>query len=110
MASFLGKRKRRDEVFACDKPEDNPAEVSAKFKALLQQHFESKFEPLPQIQATHIDTGGSDEEPESNWSGLSDDHISEDTAVIYAPPEAAEPDTDIPREELKQFMVFHISL
>lgn len=113
MAPTLGKRKRRDEL--ADE-NDNPGE-SAKDQStnelqnLLRQHFEAAFEPLEEFQPeTHIaditQADTSESEAISDWSGFSEDD-GDGAEVIYHS-NSRTSKADVPREELKTFMVSYV--
>ena len=110
MALRLGKRKRREELI-----DENvtPGQLLNKDNAsemhnILRRHFEAAFEPLADHQplpaaTTKIDPEGSEAESESDWEGISEGQI--DSAEIINHAKSSLSKADIPKEEIKTFMV-----
>ena len=109
MAQDLGKRKRRDQVNDLGTTRESTAEdESSDLQALFRQHFESTFEPLPGSFAPpplfpDLDTKASDEEPESDWDGFSEDGEDNTEAVHYAI--STQSKVNVSKDEYKTFMV-----
>lgn len=110
MALKLGKRKRREELIDEDiKPgqilkKDNASEMHN----ILRRHFEAAFEPLADHQplpaaTTNIDPEGSEAKSESDWDGISEGQS--DSAEIINHANSSLLKADVPKEELKTFMV-----
>ena len=109
MAPILGKRKRRDQIIDNGNVLAHPAdEDSSHVQALLRQHFESTFEPLPEplsheplIQNSY--TKAPDDELESDWEGFSECEKEHAETVHYSTsaPSAA----DVSKDDFKTFMV-----
>ncbi|KAL8936045.1 MAG: hypothetical protein Q9211_004381 [Gyalolechia sp. 1 TL-2023] len=110
MAAVLGKRKRREHVadFECHENPRQGSYVDDRLQSLLQQHFETKFEPLEHasrgitqealaVKELDIDVHHTD------WSGFSEEEDEENALVVnYEIQEM--PRANVPREETKQFM------
>ena len=119
MPPILGKRKRRDQVQTSDtdfksRPDED---ASQRLQDLLQQHFEAKFKPLKvlnqKVQTQQdIRTQPVVDETESDWTGISEAEDDEVAPIIrYDEPQSSR--VDVPKDELKIFMVrvkdFHFS-
>lgn len=110
MALTLGKRKRRDHLAEADalagqSPDD---EATAKLQALFRQHFEGTFEPLEaaktlQTNAITVGNEASSDSVESDWDGLSQEDSEATQIIHHSKPGASR--ADVPRDELKTFMV-----
>ena len=109
MAPIMGKRKRRDQMVDTETTLALPAdEDSSNVQALLRQHFESTFEPLPELLA-HAPSlqsfydKASDDELESDWEGFSECGKEHAETVHYS---TSVPSTaDVSKDEFKTFMV-----
>ena len=110
MALKLGKRKRREELLDEDVTpgrllnKDNASD----FHNILRRHFEAAFEPLPDHQAlpaatTKFDPEGSEAGSESDWDGISEGQS--DSAEIINHAKSGLLKAEVPKEELKTFMV-----
>ena len=109
MAPILGKRKRRDQIIDTENTLPHPAdEDSSNVQALLRQHFESTFEPLPEpvVHEPLIPdsyTKASDDELESDWEGFSECGKEHAETVHY--PTSASVTADVSKDDFKTFMV-----
>ncbi|KAL9098671.1 MAG: hypothetical protein Q9163_005716, partial [Psora crenata] len=109
MALILGKRKRRDPPVddALISSSSSGNLDSAHVQALLKQHFEAKFEPLPATEnfSTTVpksEDGNDHEEAHSAWEGISDGEVDQPELVRYAASTSAKP--DLSKDEMKAFM------
>ena len=110
MALKLGKRKRREELIDDD---DTPRQLYDKDTAsdmhnVLRRHFEAAFEPLADHHAlaaatSKIDEDGSEVESESDWGGISEGQSDSAEVVNHAKTSLLK--AEVPKEELKTFMV-----
>lgn len=110
MALKLGKRKRREELTDEDV---TPGQLLDKNTAsemhnILRQHFEAAFEPLAEhhalpAAATSIDADSSELESGSDWDGISEGQS--DSAEIINHAKSSLSKAEVPKEELKTFMV-----
>lgn len=110
---MLDKRKRRNELDSTSSHGDD-SEVwhpqPPDFKALFKKHFEAKFEPLakddqgPPAQALLADEATNEgSESDSNWSGISDEDAPQAELIHHTTFYSTR--TDVPRDEIKSFMV-----
>lgn len=112
MTPILGKRKRRDQVLSTGADADprTDAEASQHLRALLQRHFETKFAPLDAShQAVYkrqdVSVQSSNDETESDWTGISEEENEEPAQIVrYQSLQCSR--IDVPKEELKMFMVW----
>ena len=112
--AVLGKRKRRDQITESDgtNATDHSPSTDANLQALFRQHFEAKFKPLPQVfqnalqqpQPYLIDS--EELSNESDWSGLSDGEDDNGVEVIEHTNSTGARRIEVPRDEVKTFMVF----
>ena len=109
MAPILGKRKRRDQIVDTGSTLAHAAdEDPSNLQALLRQHFESTFEPLPEplahaplTQNSYIKA--SDDQLESDWEGFSECGKEHAETVHYS--SSAPSTADVSKDEFKTFMV-----
>ncbi|KAL8942086.1 MAG: hypothetical protein Q9216_001852 [Gyalolechia sp. 2 TL-2023] len=110
MAVVLGKQKRRErvtDVERCDHSRQDSCDDD-RLRNLLQQHFESKFEPLEHSVLRNIEEATLVKKPapdshDADWSGFSEEEGDENALVVnYENHE--NPRADISREDSKQFM------
>jgi len=110
MTPTSGKRKRKDQLTESDaitgqSPND---EVIVTLQALFRQHFETSFEPLEvaktlQAKGNTAANDISSDDIISGWSGLSEEDDEASQITYHSHPRSSR--ADIPREELKTFMV-----
>ena len=110
MALKLGKRRRREEFIDGDVVPGQllDEDTAGEMHNILQRHFEAAFEPLADYHAlpratTKIDVDGSDVESGSDWDGLSEGQS--DSAEIINHAKSSLLKAEVPKEELKTFMV-----
>ena len=110
MALNLGKRRRREELIDEDATPGRllNKEKASDFHDILRRHFEAAFEPLPDNQALpaatpKFDPEGSEAESESDWDGISEGQS--DSAEIINHVKSGLLKAEVPKEELKTFMV-----
>ena len=109
MAPILGKRKRRDQIIDTGNTLPHPGDGdSSNVQALLRQHFESTFEPLPEPLAhepliQNSDTKASDDELESDWEGFSECEKEHAETIHYST--SASSTADVSKDDFKTFMV-----
>ncbi len=112
MTPILGKRKRRDQVLSIGADADprTDTEASQHLQSLLQQHFEAKFKPL---EASHqavykrqdVKVQPPNDETESDWTGTPEEEDEEPAQIVrYQLLQRSR--IDVPKEELKMFMVW----
>ena len=72
---------------------------------VLRRHFEAAFEPLPEqpAAATSIDADSSEVESGSDWDGISEGQS--DSAEVIDHAKSSLSKAEVPKEELKTFMV-----
>ena len=110
MALRLGKRRRREEFIDGDVTPGQllDEDTAGEMHNILQRHFEAAFEPLADYRTlpaatTEFDVDGSDVESGSDWDGLSEGHS--DSAEIINHAKSSLLKAEVPKEELKTFMV-----
>lgn len=114
MPSTLGKRKRRDQTDGHEGDSGLATSTNTNhLQALFRQHFESNFEPLEGLapqpkQFEDNQKARSFSLSESDWDGLSEDEEAEEDGrfaevVHYSTRPSSR--ADVPKEELKTFMV-----
>ena len=112
MVARLGKRKRRDELVEDDAAalkENVSQDTAGALHIILRQHFEATFEPLDDLHAlsaaadrSEVDV--SDSGLDSDWEGILEEQ-SEGAEVISHGKSGGTSNENVPREELKKFMV-----
>ena len=110
MAHKLEKRKRREEVVDEDVTSGQllDEDTASEMHNILRRHFEAAFEPLADhhvlpAAATNIDADGSEVESGSDWDGISEGQSDSAEVIIHA--KASLSKAEVPKEELKTFMV-----
>ncbi|MCJ1322669.1 hypothetical protein MMC15_008018, partial [Xylographa vitiligo] len=116
MATTLGKRKRRSQLFS---PQPTSPSTNSHLQALFQQHFEAKYGPLPPptpplttTTPTPPSAPPSSESSDQAWEGLSASSSSSpplspstsEVRVISHRTPARSKRADVPRSELRAFM------
>ena len=111
MPPILGKRKRRNQILASDSDaESRPDQgASQRLQDLLQQHFEAKFKPLEGSdhhvhKQQHVRAQPPEDDAQSDWTGISEGDGKEPAQVVHYDT-AENSSIDVPKEELKIFMV-----
>lgn len=110
MASKLGKRKRRDHVDDSIVEEFSQDVANVQLYIVFRQHFEAKFEPLTEPSQEHRPEGlvqgiVSSDEDDLDWEGLSDQDTIAKVQIVEHTTIAGTKKVDLPKEELKGFMV-----
>ncbi len=112
MTPILGKRKRRERVLSSDPDVGSGVDqvASQHLQALLQQHFEARFEPLEGSQhkihkRQDIRAQSLEDDTESDWTGLSEAEADAPAQVVHYQMSQSSR-VDVPKEELKMFMVW----
>ena len=107
MTVVLGKRKRRDQLEDASAVTLGDGSLSKNLQALFQQHFEAKFEPLAGLaclRQAERSVEHPTEEDDSDWEGISNhDDIHSVEIVEHTSLDVAK--VDVPKQELKMFMV-----
>lgn len=110
MALKLEKRKRREELIDEDVTPGQllDKDTASEMHNILRRHFEAAFEPLAEhnalpAAASSIDADGSEIESGSDWDGISEGQS--DSAEIINHAKSSLSKAEIPKEELKTFMV-----
>jgi hypothetical protein len=115
MAAVLGKRKRRADLNNGENvAQEMDQSAAARYKAIMQKHFESQYEPLAiaplavqndNDSASGPDEGDEDEDEEvEDWSGISDDGAPDEVEVMDISAMDT-PKLEMSKEERKSFMV-----
>ena len=108
MAVILGKRKRRDQLD--DQVTGQVNSTDEQLQALFRQHFEAQFRPLKGLLSKETkestpDLTKSQDSEDSEWTGLSGNDSDGNVQVIEHTAFTGAKRADVPREELKIFMV-----
>ena len=110
MALKLEKRKRRKELIDEDVTPGQllDKDTASEMHNILRRHFEAAFEPLADdhalpAAATSIDADGSEVESGSDWDGISEGQS--DSAEVINHAKSSLSKAEVPKEELKTFMV-----
>lgn len=110
---MLGKRKRAEHVVASRPTEatrNDSLDENGDLQALFRQHFESRFKPLEELPSRQrkklvASEESPDDQSDSDWEGLSDGSIEQQVEVVEHTISTGDKRADVPREELKTFMV-----
>ena len=89
---------------------DDPPDKDGDVQALFRQHFESRFRPLKGLPSSRLKCPEADEETpesqsESDWEGVSDEGYGKPVEVVEHSISTGVKRAEVPREELKTFMV-----
>lgn len=108
MTAILGKRKRRNQLD--DHTIERVNSTDQQSQALFRQHFEAQFRPLegpPSIETKEPtpDLTKSEDSEDWEWTGLSDNDGGANIQVIEHTATTGAKRADVPRKELKTFMV-----
>lgn len=108
IAQMLGKRKRREQVFAIESDErlTLDAKESSQLQALFRQHFETSFEPLDEIcyaSGKQEVVDAESDVTESEWEGISDEEQVKTQIIEFHGSQISKTNTS--RDEFKTFMV-----
>lgn len=103
----LGKRKRRDQLRSPSEAENAELDDDTDLQALLQKHFEAKFEPLQYIDHKIGNrelsrSPSADESSISDWEGLSDEE--KDGPEIINCDLSTVSNEELPNQEIRSFM------
>ena len=117
MAVILGKRKRRTQIEELD-PQvvaDTNADTGEERQELFRKHFEAKFAPLPRLLRQNIERQTTEthtlkDEEVSDWEGLSDGDDDTNVQVVVHNISIGTTRADVPKDELKTFMVIHTAM
>ena len=110
MGLKLEKRKRREELTDEDVAPGQllDKDTASEMHNVLRRYFEAAFEPLAEHHAlpaatTSIDADSSEVESGSDWDGISEGQS--DSAEIIDHAKSSLSKAEVPKEELKTFMV-----
>ena len=90
---------------------DDSPDKDGDLQALFRQHFESRFKPLeglpsPPLKRPIASEESLDDQSDSGWEGLSDGGVDEQQVeVVEHTMSTGVKRAEVPREELKTFMV-----
>lgn len=109
MVPTLGKRKRRDQLADTnDNGDISTGGVTHDSSSLFRQYFEANFEPLEELKSSSArievaEPDDMDTAHSSEWDGLSEGDNQRLEIVYHSRHSPAK--TEVPKEELKTFMV-----
>lgn len=89
---------------------DDAPDEDSHLQALFRQHFESRFKPLeglpsPRLKRSNADEESPEDQSESDWEGLSDVEDGKQVEVVEHTLSTGDKRAEVPKEELKTFMV-----
>ena len=114
MTVTLGKRKRRAELEDATPSQCADAPSPEHLQALFRRHFESQYQPLERLPAkdftsatleTRRDLLEFSESEDSVWEGLDGAGVNADVEIVEHTSIPRSKRAEVPREELKAFMV-----